>query len=82
MKSIFKDLKSEIFEKSIIQIYGNGEVLAEGCGQIKIYTEDKIVFCAQKCVEIYGEGLVMNNLGCGYVSIRGKITDIKFGEVQ
>ena len=80
MTNIFKTLKDDMLDKPLIQIHGNGEILAEGCGRIIHYTEEKVIFCSNSTVEIEGAGLVMTNLGFGSVSIKGTITAIKFGD--
>jgi len=80
MGNIFKNLNQDIFFKPIIQIHGNGEILAEGCGSVTVCTDEKVVFSSREKIEIDGKDLVMTSLGRGYVSICGKIKNIKFGD--
>ena len=77
---MFKNLKENVVFKPIIQIHGDGEVIAEGCGNISEYTNERVVFNSKRKIEITGQGLVMTNLGCGYVSVCGKIISVKLGE--
>lgn len=81
MGNVFKNFNHDIFFKPIIQIHGNGEIIAEGCGAVTVYTNEKVVFTSHGNIEIDGKNLVMKSLGQGYVSICGKITNIKFGEL-
>lgn len=80
MANVFKNLKENILFKPIIQIHGDGEVIAEGCGNVVEYTNERIIFNSKRKIEITGQDLIMTNLGCGYVSICGKINCVKLGE--
>ena len=80
IKNIFLGIKEKITDRPLIQIYGNSEILVEGCAGILTYDDKKIVFRTDKYIEINGEELFLTNLGKGCVSICGKITIIKFGD--
>lgn len=78
MKNIFKDKFSRINRKPLIQINGTDEVLAEGCGEVKLYDETKIIFKSERNVIIEGEKLIMTNLENGAVAVSGRISFVKF----
>lgn len=80
MSNIIKNLKKEVFSKPVMQIYENRELIAEGCGNVSVYSDEKVIFSSHGRIEIDGKDLVMTNLGRGYVSICGKIVSIRFGE--
>lgn len=63
---------------SLIQITGSDELLAEGCGEVRLYDENKIIFRTKRRIIIEGRQLVMTNLDSGAVSVKGKIALIKF----
>ena len=78
MKNIFKYNFSHINQKPLIQINGTDEMLAEGCGEVKLYDETKIVFKALKTVTVEGKRLLMTNLESGAVSVKGRIFSVRF----
>lgn len=78
MKNIFKYNFSHTCSKPLIQINGTDELLADGCGEVKLYDEAKIVFKALKTVTVEGKGLFMTNLENGAVSIKGRIFSVRF----
>lgn len=80
MKNIFKGGLTALKDRSLIQITGNTELLAESCGEVQAYDETQLVFKAKKKITVEGTGLVMTNLESGAVSISGTISAIKFGE--
>ncbi|MBQ9941124.1 MAG: YabP/YqfC family sporulation protein [Clostridia bacterium] len=80
MKKILNSTEKSDNNRAVIQIFGDGKLVAEDCGSIKTYDSDRIVFKSKSCVEVNGEKLKMTYLGYGAVSISGKISAIKFGE--
>lgn len=78
MKNIFKNSFSHINGKPLMQINGTDEILAEGCGEVKLYDETKIIFKSERNVIIEGEKLIMTNLESGAVAVNGRISCVKF----
>ncbi|MBE6688072.1 MAG: hypothetical protein E7588_02205 [Ruminococcaceae bacterium] len=78
MKNIFKNSMCFMKERSLIQICGDCEMLAEGCGKVIGYDEKQIVFVAGRTIVVEGEGLTMTNMENGAVLVKGKFSAIKF----
>lgn len=78
MKNSLKKRFDGLRDRSLIQITGSREILAEGCGEVRTFDENCIVFVAKRTICIEGEGLSMTNLENGAVIISGNFSAIKF----
>ena len=78
MKKVIKNRFDAFRDRSLIQITGNREILAEGCGEVRTFNENCVVFVAKRTICIEGDGLSMTNLENGAVIISGNFSAIKF----